>query len=159
MSSKTTATPENALTAQEIDDRLAASTLARLASYREDGAIHLTPIWFDWNGTEFRLTLGAGRIHLKNLSQDSRVSILIDRDPRVDEAAQGLGAGAWAIMCRGKATLSRDPALVDEVTRAVLKKALGPEDADKYAEPVMAEGRTIVTITPEDWLTWDYNKA
>ena len=159
MSSKTTATPENALSKAEIDERLAAGTLARLASYREDGMIHLTPIWFDWNGEVFRLTLGAGRIHLKNLARDPRVSILIDRDPRVDEGAQGLGAGAWAIMCRGNATLSQNDALIREATVAVLKKALGPEDADKYAEPVMAEGRTIVTITPQDWLTWDYNKA
>ena len=159
MSSKTTATPENALSQEEIDERLAASTLARLASYREDGMIHLTPIWFDWNGSAFRLTLGAGRIHLKNLTRDPRVSILIDRDPRVDEGAQGLAAGAWAIMCRGTATLSRDEGLIREVTLAVLKKALGPADADKYADPVMAEGRTIVTIAPRDWLTWDYNKA
>ena len=77
----------------------------------------------------------------------------------MDEGAQGLAAGAWAIMCRGNATLSQDDALIREVTLAVLAKALGPEDADKYAEPVMAEGRTIVTITPQDWLTWDYNKA
>ena len=159
MSSKTTATSENALTKEEIDERLAAGTLARLASYREDGMIHLTPVWFDWNGEVFRLTLGAGRIHLRNLARDPRVSILIDRDPRVDEGAQGLAAGAWAIMCRGNATLSQDGALIRDVTVAVLKKALGPEDADKYAEPVMAEGRTIVTITPQDWLTWDYNKA
>ncbi len=159
MSSKTTATPENALSKQEIDERLAAGTLARLATYREDGMIHLTPIWFDWTGEVFRLTLGAGRIHLKNLARDPRVSILIDRDPRVDEGAQGLAAGAWAIMCRGNATLSQDEALIREVTVAVLKKALGPEDAEKYADPVMAEGRTIVTIAPQDWLTWDYNKA
>ena len=145
---------------QEIDERLAAGTLARLASYREDGMIHLTPIWFDWNGEVFRLTLGAGRIHLKNLANDPRVSILIDRDPRVDEGAQGLAAGAWAIMCRGNATLSQDDALIREVTlRGPQAKALGPEDAEKYADPVMAEGRTIVTITPQDWLTWDYNKA
>lgn len=159
MSSKTTATAENALTKQEIDERLNAGVLARMGTYRPDGMIHLTPIWFDWDGSDFRLTLGAGRIHLKNLAKDPRVSILIDRDPRVDEGAQGLAAGAWAIMCRGNATLSRDEDLIREVTVAVLKKALGPEDAEKYAEPVMAEGRTIVIIKPEAWTTWDYNKA
>jgi PPOX class probable F420-dependent enzyme len=156
MSSKTTATKENALSKQEIDERLAATGLARLASYRADGMIHLTPIWFDWDGTVFRLTLGAGRIHLKNLARDPRVSILIDQDPRLE---QGLGAGAWAIMCRGTAALSRDEALIREVTHAVLAKTLGATDADQYTEPVMAEGRTIVTITPQAWLTWDYNKG
>ncbi len=156
MSSKTTATPENALSKQEVDERLAATCVARMASYRADGMIHLTPIWFHWNGSEFQLTLGAGRVHLKNLTRDPRVSILIDRDPRPEE---GLGAGAWAIMCRGTATLSQDEGLIREVTHAVLAKTLGAGDADQYLEPVMAEGRTIVTITPKDWLTWDYNKA
>ena len=52
--------------------------------------IHLTPIWFTWDGERFRLTLGAGRVHVKNLSRDPRVSILIDEDPRLE---QGLAAG------------------------------------------------------------------
>jgi PPOX class probable F420-dependent enzyme len=156
MSSKSTATPENALTAAEIDERLAGRALARLATYRADGMIHLTPIWFDWNGTSFRLTLGAGRVHLKNLTRDPRVSILVDEDPRVEK---GLEAGAWAIMARGTAELSRDEGLIREVTEAVLTRALGAADAEKYLEPIMAEGRTIVTITPSAWLTWDYNKV
>jgi PPOX class probable F420-dependent enzyme len=156
MSSKSTATPENALTKEEIDARLASTALARMATYRADGMIHLTPIWFVWDGERFRLTLGAGRVHLKNLARDPRVSVLVDQDPRLE---RGLGAGAWAIMARGTAELSQDPALIREVTHAVLEKALGPADAEAYTEPIMAEGRTIVTITPRDWLTWDYNKA
>jgi len=127
-----------------------------MATYRPDGMIHLTPIWYHWTGEVFQLTLGAGRIHLKNLAKDPRVSILIDEDPRMEE---GIGAGAWAIMCRGHATLSQDEDLIREATHAVLSNSLGKADADQYAEPVMAEGRTIVTITPQDWLTWDYNKG
>ncbi len=156
MSSKSTATPENALTKQEIDERLSGRALARMATYREDGMIHLTPIWFDWNGEHFRLTLGAGRVHLRNLARDPRVTILVDEDPRLE---QGLAAGAWAIMARGTAELSKDEGLIREVTFAVLEKALGGADAEAYTEPIMAEGRTIVTITPRDWLTWDYNKV
>lgn len=156
MSSKTTATKENALSKQEIDERLGATALARMATYRPDGMIHLTPIWYHWNGEIFRLTLGAGRIHLKNLALDKRVSLLIDDDPRLEN---GIAAGAWAIMCRGNAELSQDEDVIREATHAVLGMALGKEDADAYTEPVMAEGRTIVTITPRDWLTWDYNKG
>tara|TARA_Y100001970_G_scaffold165119_1_gene201771 strand:- start:41077 stop:41553 length:477 start_codon:yes stop_codon:yes gene_type:complete len=156
MSSKSTATKENKLSEQEVNERLSARGYAHFASYRPDGMIHLTPIWYNWNGSQFRLTLGAGRIHLKNLALDPRCSILVDEDPRVTE---GLAAGAWAIMCRGNAELSQDPDLIKEVTHAVLSKTLGPKDADEYTVPIMAEGRTIVTITPKDWLTWDYNKG
>lgn len=156
MSSKSTATPENALSKAEIDVRLGSTALARLATFRPDGMIHLTPIWFDWDGSVFRLTLGAGRVHLKNLAADSRVTILVDQDPRLE---QGLAAGAWAIECRGTAELSRDGSLIRAVTHRVLEKALGAADAEQYTEPIMAEGRTIVTITPRDWHTWDYNKV
>ena len=156
MSSKSTATPENALTKDEIDERLANRALARLATYRADGMIHLTPIWFTWDGERFRHTLGAGRVHLENLRRDARASILIDEDPRLEK---GLAAGAWAIMARGTAELSQDPGLIRDVTLEVLERAIGAEDAQKYLEPIMAEGRTIVTITPEAWLTWDYNKV
>ncbi|MFN0155547.1 MAG: PPOX class F420-dependent oxidoreductase [Gaiella sp.] len=156
MSSKSTATPENALSKAEIDMRLGSTALARLATFRPDGMIHLTPIWFDWDGSVFRLTLGAGRVHLKNLAADSRVTILVDQDPRLE---QGLAAGAWAIECRGTAELSRDENLIRAVTHRVLEKALGAADAEQYTEPIMAEGRTIVTIKPGDWHTWDYNKV
>lgn len=156
MSSKSTATPENALTKAEIDTRLASTALARLASLRADGMIHLTPIWFDWDGEVFRLTLGAGRVHLKNLAADPRVSILVDQDPRLEH---GLAAGAWAIECRGTAELSKDETLIRDVTHRALTKALGAADAEQYTQPLMAEGRTIVTITPKDWHTWDYNKV
>jgi hypothetical protein len=81
---------------------------------------------------------------------------VIDEDPRPE---QGLAAGAWAIMARGTAELSQDEDLIREVTLDVMGRALGPEDAQTYLEPIMAEGRTIVTITPSAWLTWDYNKG
>jgi PPOX class probable F420-dependent enzyme len=156
MSSKSTATPENAMTREEIDARLASTAGAHLATLRADGMIHLTPIWFDWDGSVFRLSLGAGRVHLKNLAADPRVTILVDEDPRLQH---GLAAGAWAIECRGTAKLSNDEELIEEVTRHCLVKALGPADADVYTRPLMAEGRTVVTITPETWHTWDYNKV
>jgi PPOX class probable F420-dependent enzyme len=154
--SKSTATPENALTPEEIDTRLLTATLARLATFRTDGMIHLTPIWFEWNGSVFHLSLGAGRVHLKNLAADPRVTILVDEDFRLQH---GLAAGAWAIECRGVADLSDDESLIRDVTHRTLVKAMGATDAEQYTEPVMAEGRTIVTITPKTWHTWDYNKV
>ena len=62
-------------------------------------------------------------------------------------------------MCRGTAELSQDEDLIREVTLSVIGMALGQEDANTYLEPVMAEGRTIVTMTPQEWTSWDYNKG
>ena len=60
---------------------------------------------------------------------------------------------------RGDAVLSQDPDLIHDVTYKALVKYLGEEDAKLYPEPIMAEGRTIVTMTPTAWVTWDYNKG
>ena len=60
---------------------------------------------------------------------------------------------------RGDAGLSQDPALVRDVTYKTLLKYLGEEDAKLYTEPIMAEGRTIVTMNPTAWVTWDYRKG
>ena len=83
-------------------------------------------------------------------------SILADEDPRLQE---GLAAGAWAIECRRTAALSKDETLIREVAHRALLKALGTADAEQYSQPLMVEGRTIVTITAKEWHTWDYSRV
>lgn len=152
--SKSTATKENALTSQEIDDFLALRQDARMATNRGDGWWHLTPIWYFWDGEAFLHTLGAGRTHLKNLRTDPHVTLCADQDPRLEN---GLSAGAKSIVCFGSASLSTDSTLVLEVTKTIVKRYLG-EDGLQYLDMLLAEGRTIVRVTPDSWLTWDYNK-
>jgi PPOX class probable F420-dependent enzyme len=152
--SKSTATKENALNAGEIDEFLAVLQDARLATNRGDGWWHLTPIWYLWDGNQFHLTLGSSRRHLKNLRTDPHVTVCVDEDPRLQ---QGLEAGARSIVCFGTASLSTDPSLVEDVTERMVGRYLG-EAGTRYLDPILAEGRTIVTITPESWLTWDYTK-
>jgi nitroimidazol reductase NimA-like FMN-containing flavoprotein (pyridoxamine 5'-phosphate oxidase superfamily) len=152
--SKSTATKENALASEERDALLAVRQDARLGTNRGDGWWHITPIWYVWGDGCFRHTLGAGRRHLRNLRRDSHATVCVDEDPRLEE---GLDAGARAVVGFGRAELSTDEQLIREVTEQILVRYLGPE-ATAYLEPIMAEGRTIVTIRPEHWLTWDYNK-
>lgn len=152
--SKSTATRENALSAEERDALLAVRQDGRLATNRGDGWWHVTPIWYLWDGGRFYHTLGAGRRHLRNLRADPHATLCVDEDPRL---AEGLQAGARAAVCFGTAELSTDEGLIRDVTERMLVRYLGA-DADTYLEPIMAEGRTIVTITPAHWLTWDYNK-
>lgn len=156
MSNKSTATPENALSQAEIDEYLNRRIMARMATHRADGYPHLTPIWFVWEDGVFKHTLGAGRVHLTNLARDPRMSLVIDEDYRLE---QGLAAGARSVTVRGDAELSQDPDLIRDVTYKALVKYLGEADAELYLEPIMAEGRTIVTMTPTAWVTWDYNKG
>ena len=84
------------------------------------------------------------------------MSLVVDEDYRLEN---GLAAGARAITVRGTPSCRRSPRLSRDVTYKALVKYLGEDDAKAYIEPIMAEGRTIVTMTPTAWVTWDYNKG
>lgn len=152
--SKSTATKENALDPEEVDAFLAKRQDGRLATNRGDGWWHVTPIWYLWEDGRFHHTLGAGRRHLRNLRTDPHATLCVDEDPRLTE---GLEAGARSVVCFATAALSTDEALIRDVTEKMLVRYLGPE-ASAYLDGIMAEGRTIVTLTPAEWLTWDYTK-
>lgn len=152
--SKSTATKENALQRDEIDRLLAIRQDGRLATNRGDGWWHVTPIWYLWEDGSFFHTLGARRRHLRNLHRDPHATLCVDQDPRL---AEGLEAGARAVVCFATADLSTDDGLIRDVTEKIVVRYLG-EEARAYLDPIMAEGRTIVTLTPQHWLTWDYNK-
>src|SRR5580765_2561794 len=82
---RTTATKENALTTEERDEFLSELRIGRLASQREDGWPHVTPIWYVWDDGRFVLTLGKSRRHLVNIARGRLL--------RAREAGRGPGGG------------------------------------------------------------------
>src|SRR5262249_12888812 len=115
----TTAAPENALTPQEIDERLVSTVQGRLATVRKDGGVHLSPIWFVWKVDEQRLYMvfGADRLHLRNFRADPRCTFMVDEDYRGEK--QDIRAGAWAIVMRGRAELTEDAAAIEFVLKGI----------------------------------------
>jgi general stress protein 26 len=159
MSDKTTATKNNRLSEDEVDDRLRGRALCRLATMHQDGSIYITPLWFTWDEQDrvFWLTLeNTKRRHVQNLRQDNRISIVVDEDPRV---AEGLDKGAWAISVRGTGEVIQDWDVIPGVLRRILTGAIGADGAEAYLKELAHDDRVVVRITPEKWLTWDYNKA
>ena len=55
---RTTATRENSLSTDERDAFLTELRIGRLATMRDDGWPHLTPIWYVWDDGRFLLSLG-----------------------------------------------------------------------------------------------------
>jgi PPOX class probable F420-dependent enzyme len=153
---RTTATKENALTSEERDAFLTEKRIGRLATNREDGWPHVTPIWYVWDDGRFVLTLGKSRRHLKNIARDPHVTLCVDEDPRVTD----LTKSPRAVVCFGLATLHDDEETArDFGTKVELRylpaEARGPE----LDELLWFEGRVGVEITPERWLAWDQGKG
>ena len=98
---RTTATKENALTEAEREAFLTDLRIGRLATMREDGWPHVTPIWYVWEDGRFVLSLGKSRRHLRNIARDPHVTLCVDEDPRTTD----LTKSPQAVVCFGLATL------------------------------------------------------
>lgn len=157
--SKSAATGENAMTADERDAFLAAPRLTRLSTIRSDGWAHTAPAWFLWAEGKFIHSIGSGRKHLRNLATNEHVTECIDIDERL---AGGLEARAAAVICFGRAEIVADHEENVYWNREILAKYLPPADAARYLEFSVAEideGRRIVKVTADRWLSWDYGKV
>jgi len=153
---RTTATRENALTDEERDAFLSDLRIGRLATSREDGWAHVTPIWYVWEDGRFLLTLGKSRRHLRNVARDPHVTLCVDEDPRTTD----LTKSPRAVVCYGLATLVEDEAGIREITAKVERRYL-PEEVrgPDLDELLWFEGRVGVEIVPVRWLAWDQGKG
>jgi PPOX class probable F420-dependent enzyme len=150
----TTATRRNALTAEEREEFLSRKLVARLATQREDGWPHVTPIWYVWEDGRFHLTLGNSRKHLANLRRDQHATMCVDIDPRVEDPART----PRSVVCFGLADLVVEETVVREVTQRMELRYLGAVPPE-FEEALWFEGRTVVVITPVRWLAWDQGKT
>jgi PPOX class probable F420-dependent enzyme len=150
----TTATKRNALTAEERDEFLSRKLVGRLASQREDGWPHVTPIWYLWEDGRFHLSLGNSRKHLANLRRDPRTTMCVDVDPRIEDPTKT----PRSVVCFGLAELVGEAKTVREVTEKMELRYLG-DVPPEFEEALWFEGRTAVVITPARWLAWDQGKS
>jgi nitroimidazol reductase NimA-like FMN-containing flavoprotein (pyridoxamine 5'-phosphate oxidase superfamily) len=153
---RTTATKANALSEAERDAFLIEKRIGRLASQRDDGWPHVTPIWYVWEGGKFVLSLGKSRRHLRNIARDPHVTLCVDEDPRTTD----LTKSPRAVVCYGLGKLVEDEEAVREITTKVELRYL-PTDArgPELDELLWFEGRVGVEIEAVRWLAWDQGKG
>lgn len=67
-----------AMSAEERDGFLGAERTCRVASAGADGAPHVTPLWFVWDGACLWLTSVVQSQRWADLQRDGRVSVVVD---------------------------------------------------------------------------------
>ena len=109
--------------------------LAELATVMADGSPQVTPVWFDYDGTNIRVNTAKGRVKARNMQLGSKVALAIV-DP--DNAYRYL-------QVRGTVTrVTEDGAAAHIDTLA--KKYLGK---DKYPWHQPGDVRVMYEIAPE----------
>lgn len=148
---------------EEIDSFLNEKLVARVGTIRPDGEIHMSPLWYYWDGKYIYLWLGSGerpRQHIKNLEKNPNITVLIDRDIRPETGS--LAPGAQAVLIRGKAALIRDVDMQVEIGRKILTRLFGSE-GEQYLQGALEDGkpgknRVVVRVTPTKVFAWDFRK-
>jgi PPOX class probable F420-dependent enzyme len=106
-----------------------------IATVREDGSPHATPIWIDYDGENVLVNSAYGRTKVKNIERDPRATVTVL--PASDQQA-------GYVMVSGPAKIVEGGAL--EHINMLAKKYLG-EDKYPYLGP--GERRVIIQIHPE----------
>jgi PPOX class probable F420-dependent enzyme len=139
-----------AMTTEERDAFLAEERTCRVATVGGDGAPHVTPLWFAWDGTSLWLTSIVHSQRWTDLQRDGRVAVVVDGG---DDFLELRGVELrGTVVPVGEAPRTGEP--VPELER--------PEQlfADKYAGGVVHhDGRHAwLRITPDKIVSWDFRK-
>ena len=151
-SSKGTATAQNVMTPAEVAAFLAEPREARLATVRDDGDVHLTPVWYlaEPDG-RLLVFLEGRRLHLANLRRRPRATLLVDEDAR----PRG-GQGAHAASFRCAVAVVDDPSLVDPARERLIRRYRG---LDAALPRTPGTSYAMCVLTPEHVSAWDFAKG
>lgn len=127
----------------EREEFLAAANIAVLATVDRKGRPHATPIWYFYDGGEFRLSVGRGSQKHKNIEANPNVTLVVD----------SRGLPPYAVMVHGTATVESSMSEADHVALAV--RYLGEDIGKRYAEATAGGDTVTLRIKPTKVVTYD----
>jgi PPOX class probable F420-dependent enzyme len=126
-----------------LGDLVELPLVATLATYRRDGTVLLSPVWHEWRGGGFNITVESDNVKARHVRRDPRCSVAVyEGDPPYR-----------GIELRGTARLVADGAL--EVQRRIAFRYLGAESGEAYASEQSGKEVTL-RIEPGELRTWDF---
>lgn len=131
---------------EDLGDLLEGPASAVLATYRADGTVLLSPVWFRWTGIAFEITVAAGDVKLRHVHRDPRVALTVF-EPR--PPFRGLEA-------RGLVEVTEKG--VREARRSIAVRYAGQELGTAYAAPRAEEG-FLLRLQPSQVRAWDFADA
>ena len=126
----------------EVKSLLEAPSAAVLATYRRDGSVKLSPVWFRHEGDYFEVVIASDDVKLKHIRRDPRVTLLVFestppfRGVQVSEEAVVTSEG------------------LDEVRRSITSRYLDDESSKAFTEGRQGNG-AVIRIPSRTAKSWD----
>jgi nitroimidazol reductase NimA-like FMN-containing flavoprotein (pyridoxamine 5'-phosphate oxidase superfamily) len=136
------------LTQDEIEIFLSRPLIARLGTLNEDGTIHIAPIYFKYDKSEFILGTQNASRRVRNIKRNPNVTLLID----------DTNPPYKAVLVYGKAVLDYDNVVQKRI--AIFEQFDTKKEAIQTAEGICNKWSSVVIrIKPDRIVSFDYSKA
>ena len=129
------------LSIEDLGDFLLRPLLATLATYRRDGLILLSPVWFEWREGGFNIAIGRNDVKARPLRRDPRASVVV---AEAEPPMRGLEI-------RGSARLMPQS---PEVDRRIVERYVAAAEVDEYLAGLPPG--TLVRLEPGELRAWDF---
>jgi PPOX class probable F420-dependent enzyme len=133
---------------EEIDEFLAGSIIARIATVQPDGAPHVAPVWQHWDGEAMWVIPRSRSSWYVNLAQEPRVCVSCADDINPEHARVTV-EGVAEVVEGPVALVGRTKEIADEMAIRYMGQN-GPTYAAKTADRL----RYLVKITPTKITSW-----
>jgi PPOX class probable F420-dependent enzyme len=135
------------LSIDDLGDLLEQPIVAVLATYRGDGTVMLSPVWFDYRDGAFRVwSHGEADGKVRHLRKDPRASLVIAEQH----------APLRAVEVTGRVTLGSDGFY--EVLRATAERYEGKDAVERMVADYPEPG-VIIRLAPERVRAWDFKDS
>lgn len=129
---------------QSFLDSTSPAMLGVVGTLRKDGAPHVVPVWYRYDGEAVRIWTTEERGWVTNVLRDNRVAFSV-QEPEPPYAA---------VVMHGRAAIeTSESAEVSEEIRRITRRYIAEPEVESYIAG-WRDLRTIVTIRPERMSAW-----
>jgi PPOX class probable F420-dependent enzyme len=136
------------ISVEALGDLFEQPWLATLATYRKDGTVLLSPVWFAWDGTVFLVSLVHGDWKELHLRKNPRASLLI---------AEEASYPGRALEAAGTASVTSDPG--GAAIRRIAARYLGEELGERYVSQYPDLEWDLMRLVPDRMRALDHRNV
>jgi PPOX class probable F420-dependent enzyme len=143
---------EIAMSAAEVEAFLAEERVLVLATAGRDGWPHVMPLWYVLrDGLAVATTYRASQ-KVRNLERDPRCTLQVEAGDRYEDLR--------GVMLKAEAAIDRDPAVVEQIERAVFARYHDrePDEAESASLTRQASKRVALSFVVREAASWDHRK-
>jgi len=120
---------------------------ATLATDDEDGSVHLTPVWYLFEGDKFYVASHHASRKARNVSERPSASLVVD--------VRRAGAERWVSASGSAKLLTGEPS--KNINEKIVRRYMTREAMDnpKVGPVLLAGDGATICLTPVNWRSWD----